>query len=513
MGFADFFNKALRGVNMVFGDGISRQIQHDYRMMEMAQENEYRSGQIGQQHYNRLREMAQENEYQIAMQELRHNQNRELQVIMHQLRIDFDRVKRRMENSPFFHDDLDTAAMLWEEFKAEGKPLFLISPFWDETKPNTAADAGGGDTHFRTAVSSVWRESQFGSFGSCIDGVFKRPLRQTDMDLRWIRDVLKDLPVILAYGYTDGKSVHPMVATWNILPNSKLNQIVPFHGKALLPKDYIGDEGFRQHIGEAVIGISGVAMGITEDGKCLFLEQRKRLTDGTGKQSAASAETVNGVELEMIFVQGGSFMMGSNDYDDEKPVHQVTLSDFHIGKYPVTQAQWKAVMGNNPSYFKGDNLPVENVSWNDCQEFIRELNRKTGKQYRLPTEAEWEYAARGGTKSEGYTYSGSNNVDWVAEYEGNNNKTTKPVGGKKPNELGIYDMSGNVWEWCSDWYGSDYYKSSSSNNPQGPSSGSYRVSRGGSWLSYASHCRVAYRYSSSPDYGDSDLGFRLVAPR
>ena len=220
-------------------------------------------------------------------------------------------------------------------------------------------------------------------------------------------------------------------------------------------------------------------------------------------------EEVEGISIEMVYVQGGTFDMGSNNGDDdEKPVHQVTLGDYYIGKYEVTQAQWKAVMGhsNNPSHFKGDNLPVENVSWNDAKMFISRLNRKTGKRYSLPTEAEWEYAARGGNKSEGMEYSGGG-IDYVGWYEGNSNSKTHPVGEKWENELGIYDMSGNVWEWCSDWYGS--YSSSSQTDPKGPSSGSNRVNRGGCWYGSASYCRVANRDSDSPGYRLINLGFRL----
>jgi len=212
----------------------------------------------------------------------------------------------------------------------------------------------------------------------------------------------------------------------------------------------------------------------------------------------------------MVFVKGGSFMMGSNDGgSDEKPIHRVTVSDFYIGKYEVTQKLWKEVMGSNPSRFKGDDRPVEQVSWNDVQEFIRKLNKKTGGNYRLPTEAEWEYAARGGAKSRGYKYAGSNNIGEVAWYDVNSG--THEVGTKKPNELGIYDMSGNVWEWCSDWKGD--YSSGSQTNPTGPSSGSSRVYRGGSWINIAWHCRVANRNLSSPFNSDDNLGFRLVVPR
>ncbi|MDR1898272.1 MAG: formylglycine-generating enzyme family protein, partial [Prevotellaceae bacterium] len=231
--------------------------------------------------------------------------------------------------------------------------------------------------------------------------------------------------------------------------------------------------------------------------------------------------------IEMIYVQGGTFTMGctaeqGNDCDeDEKPAHQVRLNSFYMGKYTVTQAQWKAVMGINPSSFKGDNLPVESVSWHKVQEFIRKLNEQTGKNYRLPTEAEWEYAARGGNKSKGYKYSGSNTVDNVAWHDGNSGKkrrqwvitgysggATHPVGQKSPNELGIYDMSGNVWEWCDDWSGN--YSNVVQTNPKGPSSGSYRVIRGGSWYNSAQSVRVPYRSYRTPDDRGDLIGFRLA---
>ena len=221
--------------------------------------------------------------------------------------------------------------------------------------------------------------------------------------------------------------------------------------------------------------------------------------------------TIDGVSFIMKFVEGGIFQMGSNDREaesDEKPVHSVTLSSYYIGETEVTQALWKAVMGSNPSRFKGDNFPVEQVSWNDCQRFIRKLNQKTGRNFCLPTETEWEYAARGGKKSNGYKYAGSNNIDSVAWYTDNSGSKTHPVKGKSPNELGLYDMSGNVWEWCSDWYGK--YSSSSQTNPQGPSFGSIRVLRGGSWRSSAGDCRVPYRYSSDPVNWINARGFRLA---
>ena len=230
--------------------------------------------------------------------------------------------------------------------------------------------------------------------------------------------------------------------------------------------------------------------------------------------------TVNGVSFTMIAVEGGTFKMGAqssssggDNYDSdaesvESPVHDVTLSSYYIGETEVTQELWEAVMGSNPSDFSGyPQRPVENVSWDDCQEFITKLNNLTGKNFRLPTEAEWEYAARGGNKSNGYKYSGSNTIGNVAWYNDNSSSTTHDVKTKQANELGIYDMSGNVWEWCQDRNGS--YSSGSQTNPTGPSSGSFRVSRGGTWISNARHCRVSYRYSYNSDYRLITLGLRL----
>ena len=237
----------------------------------------------------------------------------------------------------------------------------------------------------------------------------------------------------------------------------------------------------------------------------------------TGSSLSGNTITIpvkDGISFEMVRVEAGTFAMGAtpemkDPFNWEKPVHQVTLTnDYYIGKYEVTQALWKAVMGNNPSIHKGDNLPVEQVSWNDCQKFISKLNKKTGRIFRLPTEAEWEYAARGGKKSKGYQYSGSSNLSEVAWYWDNSGSKTHAVGSKQANELGIYDMSGNVWEWCQDWYGS--YSSSSQINPTGANSGSFRVLRGGGWLDAVRNCRSSYRSGSSPDYRYDGLGLRLV---
>lgn len=256
-----------------------------------------------------------------------------------------------------------------------------------------------------------------------------------------------------------------------------------------------------------------------------------KLTEGTKEEitlieetykkqpsSAASSITIpvkDGISIEMVKVEGGTFMMGAtpemkNSWTEERPIHQVTLTnDYYIGKYEVTQSLWCALMDNNPSYFKGDNLPVEQVSWDDCQKFINKLNDITGRKFRLPTEAEWEYAARGGKKSRGYQYSGSNKISDVAWYSSNSEHKTQPVGLKLANELGLYDMSGNVDEWCFDRFG--FYSALSQTNPLGADDGICRVYRGGSWEQTAGFCRSSdrsnYRTSKNRIY---NLGFRLA---
>lgn len=228
------------------------------------------------------------------------------------------------------------------------------------------------------------------------------------------------------------------------------------------------------------------------------------------KPSDAQITAMKGYEPEMVFIEGGMFSMGSTSGSrDEQPVRRVTVSDFSIGKYEVTKAQWRAVMGSNPSYFSDcEECPVENVSWDDVQHYIKELNALTGKKYRLPTETEWEFAARGGNKSKGYTYSGSEDCNSVAWYDGISEGKPHPIGKKQPNELGIYDMSGNVWEWCSDWYGN--YSTSALTDPTGPARGRYRVNRGGSCDYVAQNCRTSNRHNNYPDYRNKFIGFRLV---
>jgi len=226
---------------------------------------------------------------------------------------------------------------------------------------------------------------------------------------------------------------------------------------------------------------------------------------------------VDPIKGTLVFVKGGTFTMGCMDGrdsdcdDNEKPAHEVTLSSFYMAETEVTQKQWRAVMGDNPSGFKGcDDCPVEEVSWNDIQEFLQKLNAMSkGVRYRLPTEAEWEYAARGGTRSSRHLYAGSNNLGAVAWFRGNANNKTHPVKGLLPNELGLYDMSGNVWEWCADWYGD--YPSGPVKDPKGPGKGSYRVLRGGGWIAGAGLCRVSARGSLAPGGRDFNLGFRVAA--
>jgi sulfatase modifying factor 1 len=216
---------------------------------------------------------------------------------------------------------------------------------------------------------------------------------------------------------------------------------------------------------------------------------------------------------DMVFVRGGKFKMGSIlGGEDERPIHEVVLNDFYIGRYEVTQLEWHMIMDQdtNKCYFEGcDSCPVERVSWYNIQEFIDKLNEKTKMNYRLPTEAEWEYTARGGLLSKGCKYSGSNDDVTVAWKVGNSNTMTHPVGRKKPNELGIYDMTGNVFEWCTDWYSSTYYQVSAKDNPTGPADGIFRVIRGGSWFYDYSGLRVTDRESSNPSFRYGYVGFRL----
>lgn len=253
----------------------------------------------------------------------------------------------------------------------------------------------------------------------------------------------------------------------------------------------------------------------------LFTACEKPNENGEGSGETANTdyeEKAFGMNLEMVYVEGGTFEMGAtaeqgDDVTDEEfPVRTIKLDSYYIGKYEVTQAQWKAVMGTDAYYpyeaGKGDTYPVYFVNWNEAQAFCKKLSEQTGKKYMLPTEAQWEYAARGGNRSQHYKYAGSNNIDVVAWCEDNSGYETHSVGSKKANELGIYDMSGNVAEWCSDRFGD--YDESDTDNPQGPTNGSERISRGGSWHSEAIYCRVSYRGFDLPSSRDFAPGFRVA---
>jgi len=212
--------------------------------------------------------------------------------------------------------------------------------------------------------------------------------------------------------------------------------------------------------------------------------------------------------MEFVFVKGGCYQMGSKHFSNTKPVHKVCVDDFYMGKYEVTQGEWQKVMGRNSSRFTscGSDCPVEKVSWNDAQNFIRKLNSRSRVIFKLPTEAEWEYAAKGGTN---YIFSGSANIDEVAWAFENSGDKTHPVGKKKANGFGLYDMSGNVREWVEDVYSDSAYSSHQSNNPVYKGEGSNRVSRGGDWLITTEYGHLAFRYQGPPDYGSKGLGFRL----
>lgn len=225
------------------------------------------------------------------------------------------------------------------------------------------------------------------------------------------------------------------------------------------------------------------------------------------KPEDALSEAINS---SMILVTGGTFQMGGNH---QKPIHTVTLRDFYIGKYEVTQQQWRAVIGKNPAKLNDDNCndcPITQVSWEDVQEFLQKLNKRTDLKYRLPTEAEWEYAARGGQKSNHYTYAGDNSVETAGWYQKNSQRKTHPVGQKKANELGLYDMTGNVWEWCHDWFNKNYYAFSPVNMPVNATPETYRVIRGGAADTNANSTETTHRDAYKPVNKSAFIGFRLV---
>ncbi|MFC2101142.1 formylglycine-generating enzyme family protein [Bacteroidota bacterium] len=257
------------------------------------------------------------------------------------------------------------------------------------------------------------------------------------------------------------------------------------------------------HINKSICKLSFIIILIA----IFLLSCKKRVWDNLN-----DANNDFDIIIEMVDVKGGSFYMGSSNGDaDELPEHSVSVNDFFISKYEVTQKLYYLVMDSLPSYKAGcDNCPVERVSWNDVKTFLNRLYQITGLYYRLPTEAEWEYAARGGNLRAGYEYSGSNNPGDVGWYYDNSNNETQQVGSKNANELGIFDMSGNVYEWCNDWYDPDYYDNSPSSNPTGPANGADKVIRGGGYTSTSYHLRSSFRFYSDPNDKWIDVGFRLV---
>ncbi len=370
----------------------------------------------------------------------------------------------------------------------------------------------------RNGVEQLWWQGN-NIFDSIITGNYSVEIQEASSHPVWIENFIlqKDEQKSIAVPYA-GIQVSTNVAT----SITKLN----YNGTTI----------------KSVTG-NGIISGIVPGNYTLSVEaegyimQTENITLSNGQTLQKNVQLVRIPFTQMVTIPAGTFTMGctgeqSGCYSDEIPIHQVTLSPYEIGKYEVTQKEWRTVMGASPSYFTGDNKPVEQVSWNDIITFCNTLSTREGltpvytvsgstvtanwnaNGYRLPTEAEWEYAARGGASSTNTQYSGSNTIGNVAWYSSNSGNTTHDVGTKSPNQLEIYDMSGNVWEWCWDWYSSSYYTSSSQTNPRGPSAGSGRVLRGGSWRDTAGYCRVASRYSSyDPDFRYFSFGFRLARTR
>ncbi len=404
----------------------------------------------------------------------------------------------------------------------------------------TAADGSGSHSPFTE------------SFVSYLD----EPLKVEDLMKRVTQDV-KTRTYSRQIPWTSGNLIEDFYfarATGNVpatqLPEEAQAQTVRNYGWILVSSsqeaDVYLDGSFKGRVSAAAdLKISGVTVGSHSlEARTSGKSESKNLYVGKNQESAAH---FGWTPDNMVLVERGSFQMGSNDGDsDEKPVHPVTVSSFWIGKYEVTQAEWQEVMGSNPSNWKGDRLPVEQVSWYDAVSYCNKRSIQEGLQpcytisgstdpanwgavptssnatwnaaicdwsangYRLPTEAEWEYAARGGKHSKGYKYSGSNDISSVAWYDGNSSAKTHEVGTKTANELGIHDMSGNVWEWCGDRYDKRYYSKSPGSDPVGAGSGSFRVLRGGSWYGNDNYCRVAYRLNGNPVFRGSNLGLRLA---
>ena len=281
------------------------------------------------------------------------------------------------------------------------------------------------------------------------------------------------------------------------MPSKPQSVVILLLGIAL----FVGMQGFGRTVG----GQDSPTADSEKSGK-MATEKPKEISFDLGR----------GVKMELVLIQPGSFMMGDDKGDaEEKPVHKVTISKpFYMGKFEVTQEQWQAVMGANPSHFKGAKNPVDRVSWEACQTFIKKLNEKfaaSGVTFALPTEAQWEYACRAGSSTRDTAFGDSEaELAEYAWFEGNAGGKTHPVGQKKPNAWGLYDMHGNVWEWCADWYDGNYYKESPAIDPTGPTAVTSRVLRGGSWSDPAPYCRSSYRYCLPPWFCVHCYGVRVV---
>ncbi|MDE5611524.1 MAG: formylglycine-generating enzyme family protein [Odoribacter sp.] len=363
----------------------------------------------------------------------------------------------------------------------------------------TITNTPGYEGYDRTNVASIMSEQNFQRTGHVSDAGIKRLGEMTGADYILVAEVAE----------LDGNNVVLTAQILDIETAKAVNYAKPVPSRTR-PEDL--EKGCRE-LAMSLFNRAGGGMSSAPAG-------------GMAVSGEDFMETAFGINMKMVYVSGGSFTMGatseqgSDAYDNEKPAHQVTLSGYYIGAFEVTQGQWEKVMGTSvaqqrdkadsswPLRGVGVNYPMYYVSWDEAQTFCRELSRRTGKKYVLPTEAQWEYAARGGNRNDGAKYSGSDAVDVVAWYAGNSGSSTHPVGTKRPNALGLYDMSGNVYEWCADWYGS--YSDAPQTNPTGPSSGSRRVSRGGSWNFSARSCRVSNRDDDTPSCRGNYLGFRVV---
>lgn len=410
-----------------------------------------------------------------------------------------------------------------------------------------------------TIIAFATREGQTAADGSGNNGLYTEKLVEQLKIAQNVNDVFKNTRVNVLKASNNAQCPQewdmsvgsfyfskssPMVKPAEVTVSATDEVVEYYYGSLELKTELSGklylDGSFQKDIGTVeegtrkIITLSNIKTGShtieiqgSENWKqtvSIYKDQTAAVTAISSQASVEAAEYTEsalGLNIKMVKVKGGSFLMGSptsETYRESDEVqHSVSLSDYYIGKYEVTQKQWQVVMGSNPSYFKNcDQCPVEMVSWDDIQEFIKKLNQQTGKKYALPSEAQWEYAARGGIKGKGYKYSGNNDIGSVAWYTNNSGSKTHAVGQKQPNELGIYDMSGNVWEWCSDYCNyesgkgiiTDTYKSGVTNPIC--KTGSARVFRGGSWYLNAQFCRSASRYDSSPDSRNFNIGFRLV---